>query len=178
MVGSFIPCCACYINLQSSNPFQVQRRPPFSFAAKARCPSESKAELLAECAGRSQFISIPGCYWAHSSLPYSSGLMFGLMRIAVSKGQGGGLLWGHTHTQCVHWERGSVCSVMLLINLSIFLSFLEEMVQHTVLFLTVNEALWDAMASVKLNTEVRWTTGGFLIPLWAQIIVGIHLSVG
>lgn len=108
--------------------------------------------------------------------------MFGLMivRIVVSKGQGGGLLWGHTHThtQCVHWERCSVCSVMLLINLSIFLSFLEEMVQHTILFLTVNEALRDAVASVKLNTEVRWTTGGFLIPLWAQIIVGIRLSVG
>lgn len=98
MVDSFIPCCACYINLQSSNPLQVQTRPPFSFAAKARWPSESKAELLAECAGRSQFISIPGCFWAQSSLPYSSGLMFGLMRIVVSKVQGGGLLWGHTHT--------------------------------------------------------------------------------
>lgn len=32
------------------------------------------------------------------------------------------------------------------------------------------------MASVKVNTEVRWTTPGLLTPLWAQKVVGIYRS--
>lgn len=63
--------------------------------------------------------------------------MFGLMRITVSKGQG-----ALVDTHRAHGREGGETVFaqyfMSLINSSIFLSFLEETVQYTIPFLTVN----------------------------------------
>lgn len=62
--------------------------------------------------------------------------MFGLMRITVSKGQG-----ALVDTHRAHGREGETVFAqyfMSLINSSIFLSFLEETVQYTIPFLTVN----------------------------------------